>query len=184
MLVLGHEMLGAGVVLADPAEWSVPPFSGELLDGVVWGRGAIDMFNLTASMAVATKRLATSGFRPRGTLIYLAVADEEALGTWGAKWLVDHEWDAVATDYVLTESGGYHLPGGAQARLPVLVAEKGTFWTKIRVHGTPGHGSQPYETNNALVTAAEVVTLPKCGHNPHMEAREAFVAAVEQGFIH
>jgi acetylornithine deacetylase/succinyl-diaminopimelate desuccinylase-like protein len=115
------------------------------------------MLNLTASQAVAFRRLADSGFKPRGTLIYLAVADEEALGTWGAHWLLDHERDAVYADYVLTESGGHQMPTPNGPRLPVLVAEKGTYWTKIRVHGTPGHGSQPYRTDNALVTAAEVV---------------------------
>jgi acetylornithine deacetylase/succinyl-diaminopimelate desuccinylase-like protein len=115
------------------------------------------MLNLTASQAVAFRRLADSGFRPRGTLIYLAVADEEALGTWGAHWLLDHERDAVYADYVLTESGGFQIPTPHGPRLPVLVGEKGTYWTKIRVHGTPGHGSQPYRTDNALVTAAEVV---------------------------
>ena len=115
------------------------------------------MLNLTASQAVAFRRLADSGFTPEGTLIYLAVADEEALGTWGANWLVDHEWDAVAADYVLTESGGFQMPSPDGPRLPVMVAEKGTFWSKLHVHGTPGHGSQPYGTDNALVTAAEVV---------------------------
>jgi len=71
--------------------------------------------------------------------------------------LLDHERDAVYADYVLTESGGFQIPSPAGPRLPVLVGEKGTFWTKIRVHGTPGHGSQPFHTDNALVTAAEVV---------------------------
>jgi acetylornithine deacetylase/succinyl-diaminopimelate desuccinylase-like protein len=89
--------------------------------------------------------------------VYFAVADEEALGTWGARWLVDHEWEAVHADYVLTESGGYQVPGTDGPRLPVLVAEKGTFWSKLRVRGTPGHGSQPFRSDNALVTAAEVV---------------------------
>ena len=76
----------------------------------MWGRGAVDMLNLTASQAVAFRRLADSGFKPKGTLIYLAVADEEALGTWGADWLVEHERDAVYADYVLTESGGFQIP--------------------------------------------------------------------------
>jgi len=124
---------------------------------MVWGRGAVDMLNLTATQAVAFRRLAEEGFRPKGTLLYLAVADEEALGTWGAHWLVDHELDAVRADYVLTESGGFQMPTEHGPRLPVMVAEKGTFWSKIHVHGTPGHGSQPFNTDNALVRAAEVV---------------------------
>ena len=153
LLLMGH----TDVVPVNYDGWTRDPFSGDLEDGMVWGRGAIDMLNLTASQAVAFRRLADSGFTPRGTLIYLAVADEEALGTWGARWLVDHEWEAVGADYVLTESGGFQMPSPHGPRLPVMVAEKGTFWSKIHVHGTPGHGSQPFHTDNALVTAAEVV---------------------------
>ena len=153
LMLMGH----TDVVPVNPDGWSRDPFGAEVVDGFVWGRGAIDMLNLTASQAVAFRRLADSGFRPRGTLIYFAVADEEALGRWGADWLLDHERDAVYADYVLTESGGFQIPSPDGPRLPVLVAEKGTFWTKIRVRGTPGHGSQPFRTDNALVTAAEVV---------------------------
>ncbi|MSO78847.1 MAG: M20/M25/M40 family metallo-hydrolase, partial [Acidimicrobiia bacterium] len=153
LLLMGH----TDVVPVNPDGWTQDPFSGDLIDGFVWGRGAVDMLNITASQAVAFKRLADSGFKPKGTLIYLAVADEEALGTWGAKWLVEHERDAVYADYVLTESGGYQMPTGDGVRLPVLTAEKGTFWSKLKIRGTPGHGSQPFRTDNALVTAAEVV---------------------------
>ncbi len=153
LLLMGH----TDVVPVNPDGWTRDPFSGDLIDGFVWGRGAVDMLNITASQAVAFRRLAESGFKPKGTLIYLAVADEEALGTWGAKWLVEHEHDAVYADYVLTESGGYQMPTADGVRLPVLTAEKGTFWSKLRIRGTPGHGSQPFRTDNALVTAAEVV---------------------------
>jgi acetylornithine deacetylase/succinyl-diaminopimelate desuccinylase-like protein len=153
LMLMGH----TDVVPVNHEGWTRDPFSGDLDDGMVWGRGAIDMLNITASQAVAFRRLAESGFTPKGTLVYLAVADEEALGTWGARWLVDHEWDAIAADYVLTESGGFQMPSPHGPRLPVMVAEKGTFWSKIHVHGTPGHGSQPFRTDNALVTAAEVV---------------------------
>ena len=152
LLLMGH----TDVVPVNVDGWTRDPFGGDVVDGFVWGRGAIDMLNLTASQAVAFRRLAESGFTPRGTLIYLAVADEEALGKWGAHWLLDHERDAVYADYVLTESGGWQMPGPTR-KLPVLVAEKGTFWSKMRIHGTPGHGSQPFRTDNALVTAAEVV---------------------------
>jgi acetylornithine deacetylase/succinyl-diaminopimelate desuccinylase-like protein len=153
LMLMGH----TDVVPVNPDGWTRDPFSAEVVDGFVWGRGAVDMLNLTASQAVAFRRLADSGFRPRGSLVYFAVADEEALGTWGAHWLLDHEREAIFADYVLTESGGFQIPTPGGPRLPVLVAEKGTFWTKIRVYGTPGHGSQPYRTDNALVTAAEVV---------------------------
>ncbi len=153
LLLMGH----TDVVPVSIDGWSRDPFGGELVDGEVWGRGAVDMLNLTASMAVATRRLAASGFRPRGTLIYLAVADEEALGQHGAGYLVEHELDAVRADYVITESGGIPIPSPTGPKLPVMVAEKGSHWAQLRVRGTPGHGSQPYRTDNALVTAAEVV---------------------------
>jgi len=153
LLLMGH----TDVVPVNPDGWSRDPFSGDFEDGVVWGRGAIDMLNITASQAVAFRRLAESGFKPRGTLAYLAVADEEALGTWGARWLVENELNFVSADYVLTESGGFQMPSPNGPRLPVMVAEKGTYWTKLHVHGTPGHGSQPLRTDNALVKAAELV---------------------------
>lgn len=154
LLLMGH----TDVVPVNPSGWSRDPFGAEIDDGFVWGRGAVDMLNLTASMAVAFRRLADSGFTPRGTLAYLAVADEEALGTWGAKWLTEHESDAVVADYVLTESGGFQMPSPDGPRLPVMVEEKGTFWSHLTVRGTPGHASQPFRTDNALVTAAKIVT--------------------------
>ncbi|MHB8670724.1 MAG: M20/M25/M40 family metallo-hydrolase [Acidimicrobiales bacterium] len=153
LMLMGH----TDVVPANPEGWSRDPFGGEVVDGEVWGRGAVDMLNLTASMAVATRRLAADGFRPRGTFVYLAVADEEALGRLGAGWLADHERDAVAVDYVITESGGIPIQSRSGPKLPVLVAEKGTHWCTLRVRGTPGHASQPFRTDNALVKAAEVV---------------------------
>jgi acetylornithine deacetylase/succinyl-diaminopimelate desuccinylase-like protein len=153
LLLMGH----TDVVGVNPDHWRHDPFGGELIDGEVWGRGAVDMLNLTSSMAVAVRRLARSGFRPRGSLVYLAVADEEALGEWGAEHLVRHELDAVGADYVITESGGIPLPSPAGLKLPVIVGEKGALWGKLRIGGTAGHGSQPYRTDNALVTAAEVV---------------------------
>jgi acetylornithine deacetylase/succinyl-diaminopimelate desuccinylase-like protein len=152
LMLMGH----TDVVPATEG-WTRDPFGGELVDGEVWGRGAVDMLNLTASMAVATRRLATEGWKPEGTLVYFAVADEEALGTHGAGWMADHETDAVRADYVITESGGIPMPSPEGVRLPVIVGEKGTYWCKLIVKGTPGHGSQPLRTDNALVTAAEVV---------------------------
>src|SRR5439155_15528184 len=155
LLLMGH----TDVVPANPDGWRRDPFGGELVDGEVWGRGAVDMLNLTASMAVATRHLLTDGFRPRGTLTYLAVADEEALGTYGAAWMLRERPDAVRSDFVVTEMGGFRmpLPSSGGPKLPVMVAEKGTYWCKLRVRGTPGHGSMPLRTDNALVKAAEVV---------------------------
>ena len=153
-----HLMGHTDVVPVSPDGWERDPFGGELVDGVVWGRGAIDMLDVTASMAVAVKRLLASGFRPKGTLIYSAMSDEEALGTWGAKWLTENAWDDVKCDYMVTEFGGARIPIGTGAKLPIMVAEKGSQWTRLRVKGTPGHGSMPYKADNALVKASELIT--------------------------
>lgn len=153
-----HLMGHLDVVPANADAWKRDPFGGELVDGEVWGRGAIDMLSITATMAVAVRRLAASGFRPRGTLVYSAVADEEALGTWGADWLARNHWDEVKTDYLVTEVGGarFSIAGGAP-KFPVAVAEKGSHWMRLRVAGTSGHGSMPYRTDNAVVKAGELV---------------------------
>jgi acetylornithine deacetylase/succinyl-diaminopimelate desuccinylase-like protein len=153
LLLLGH----TDVVPVTPSHWSRDPFGGELVDGEVWGRGAIDMLNLTASMAVAVRHLAVSGFRPRGTLVYCAVADEEAGGRHGAEWLAEHAADDLGCDYVITESGGMVHDGPKGRTVTVTVAEKGASWRRLRVSGAPGHGSMPYGVDNALVKAAEVV---------------------------
>ena len=135
LCLMGH----TDVVPVNPAGWREDPFGGELIDGEVWGRGAIDMLNITATMAVAFKRLAQSGFRPRGSLIYFAVADEEAGGRLGAEWMVDNHWDAVASDYVLTEIGGWSdLPGDGSRRIVVCIAEKGLAWRRLTVKAHPG----------------------------------------------
>jgi acetylornithine deacetylase/succinyl-diaminopimelate desuccinylase-like protein len=153
LLLMGH----TDVVPVSPSGWKRDPFAAELVDGVVWGRGAIDMLNLTSTMAVATRRLRTTGWRPRGTLIYLAVADEEAGGVYGAEHLVEREFDAVKCDYVVTESGGVPIPTPSGYKLRVSVGEKGGHWRRLVVHGTPGHGSRPFRTDNALVTAAIII---------------------------
>jgi acetylornithine deacetylase/succinyl-diaminopimelate desuccinylase-like protein len=153
LLLMGH----TDVVPVNPSGWERDPFGAEVVDGIVWGRGATDMLHITATMAVATRRLAARGFRPRGTLIYLAVADEEAGGTYGASFLTRDKFDAVKADYVITESGGVPIPTPTAVKLPVTVGEKGVNWRRLVVKGTPGHGSMPFRTDNALVTAAEVV---------------------------
>jgi acetylornithine deacetylase/succinyl-diaminopimelate desuccinylase-like protein len=154
LCLMGH----TDVVPVNPDGWSRDPFGGELVDGEVWGRGALDMLCITASMAVAFRRLADEGFRPKGTLIYFGVADEEAGGHWGAEYMIDHHWDVVGAPYVLTESGGYSgVTSDGTRHITINVAEKGLAWRRLRVHGTPGHGSMPYGADNALITAAEIV---------------------------
>ena len=153
LCLMGH----TDVVPVNESGWSRDPFGGELVDGEVWGRGAVDMLNLTASMAVAFRHLASSGFRPRGDLIFLAVADEESGSRYGMQWMADHAADAVRADYVLTENGGLHSGPAEAPYVGINVGEKGVAWRRLRVRGVPGHGSMPFRSDNALVKAARVV---------------------------
>ena len=155
LCLMGH----TDVVPVTPKNWTRDPFGGEVVNGEVWGRGALDMLNLTASQAVAFKSLARRGWRPKGTLVYLACADEEAGGTLGAGYVCDRHWDALDADYLLTENGGTvsQAPHGG-LNVTVHVGEKGVAWRRLRVRGTPGHGSMPYGADNALVKAAKVVS--------------------------
>lgn len=150
--LMGH----TDVVPVTAERWTRDPFGAEVVDGEVWGRGAIDMLNLTAAMAVALRHLA-EGPRPAATTVLLAVADEEAGGALGAGWLTEHAWDEVAADVCLTESGGIRTSTPAGPAVVVAAAEKGLSWRRITVSGTSSHGSRPYGADNAVVTAAEVV---------------------------
>ncbi len=153
LCLMGH----TDVVPVNPQGWTNDPFGGELIDGEIWGRGAVDMLNLTSSMAVAFRHLADSGFKPKGDLIFFGVADEEAGSAAGAKWFAEHEPDAIRADYVLTENGGIHLGTPERPSIVMNVGEKGIEWRRLRVRGTPGHGSRPFRSDNALVRAAAVV---------------------------
>ncbi len=157
LCLMGH----TDVVPVNASGWSEDPFGGEIIDGPdgpeVWGRGAVDMLNLTASMAVTFRNLADNGFRPTGDLIYFGVADEEAGSAYGARWMADHHADAIRADYVLTESGGLHTGPAEAPFIGVNIAEKGVAWRRLRVKGTPGHGSAPFRRDNALVKAAGVI---------------------------
>src|SRR5215467_13670838 len=157
LCLMGH----TDVVPVTREHWTRDPFGGDLVNGEVWGRGAVDMLNLTASQAVAFRTLARrpGGWRPRGTLVYLACADEEAGGTLGAGHVCDRHWDSLRANYLLTENGGTvsRRPDGDGLNVTVHVGEKGVAWRRLRVRGTPGHGSMPHGANNALVKAAKVV---------------------------
>jgi acetylornithine deacetylase/succinyl-diaminopimelate desuccinylase-like protein len=155
LLFLGH----TDVVLADPAEWSVPPFSGELRDGLVWGRGALDMKSEVAANAVAMASLAREGFRPSGDLIFAATADEEGGAAYvGLQWLCDEHPDAVRCDFAINEGGGdrIELADGRPIYVPT-VAEKMSAPFRILVQGRSGHASMPGIADNALVKAADLI---------------------------
>jgi acetylornithine deacetylase/succinyl-diaminopimelate desuccinylase-like protein len=154
LCLMGH----TDVVPVNADGWRHDPFGGELIGDEIWGRGAVDMLNLTASMAVVFRSFADRGFRPKGDLMFFAVADEEAGSKHGARWVADHHADAIRCDYMLTENGGVHSGPEGRRSISVNIAEKGVAWRRLRVKGTPGHGSMPFGSDNALVTAAKVVS--------------------------
>ena len=154
LLFLSH----TDVVLADPDEWSVPPFSGELRDGEVWGRGALDMKGQVAASAVAIASLARDGFQPSGDLLFTATADEEVGDDFGLSWLCREHPDAVRCDYAINEGGGDRLVlADGTAIYEVTAAEKQTAPFRIHVRGRSGHASMPGIADNALVKAARLI---------------------------
>lgn len=159
LCLMGH----TDVVPVSEDGWVNDPFGGELItssDGVdeVWGRGAVDMLNLTSSMLVAFRDVVRTGVRYPGDLVFFGVADEEAGGINGAMPIVRDQWDLVACDYVLTEYGGTPAHGADGTTVLMTTAEKGLGGRWVTVQGTPGHGSMPFGTDNALVKAAQIVT--------------------------
>src|SRR5438093_8235345 len=120
LLFLSH----TDVVLADAAEWSADPFGGELRDGAVWGRGALDMKGHVAANAVALASLAREGFEPAGDLIFAATADEEVGDGFGLSWLCSEHPDSIRCDYAVNEGGGDRLELGTERYWIVTTAEK------------------------------------------------------------
>ena len=142
---------------ANAADWQVPPFSGLIKDGYVWGRGAVDIKNLVAAHAVAAARIAAQGGPAAGTLVYACTADEEEGAVGGARWLVKHRPDLMRCDYVINEGGGHFIETVAGRVYLLESGEKGTAQFRLVVHGEAGHASVPLRRGNAVLAAAQVV---------------------------
>jgi acetylornithine deacetylase/succinyl-diaminopimelate desuccinylase-like protein len=163
-------------VLADPAEWSVDPWSAELRDGFVWGRGAVDMKDQLAAELAAALSLAEQGWRPEaGELLLVVTADEETGGVLGAQWLCREHADRVRADLVVNEGGGGVIRYEGRSVYPVCVGEKGVFRFKLTTEGRGGHASAPRFGDNALAKLAPVLTAlrerrPSFDRTPEPEA--------------
>jgi acetylornithine deacetylase/succinyl-diaminopimelate desuccinylase-like protein len=145
---LGH----VDTVLADAGDWQHDPWSGDVHDGCLWGRGALDMKSQVAAEVVAAASLARSGWRPqRGELKLFSVVDEEVGGTEGAKWLTEERPDVAYADFILNEGGGAVMPFGDRRLYGVCTGEKGTFRFRVRARGRAGHASIPDMGDNALL---------------------------------
>jgi acetylornithine deacetylase/succinyl-diaminopimelate desuccinylase-like protein len=176
LLLLSH----TDTVLADPAEWRLDPWSGELRDGQVWGRGALDMKGQVAASAVAVASLAREGFEPPGDLIFAACADEEVGAGFGLQWLVEEHPETVRAEYCINEGGGDRLVLGGRPFWICSTAEKMSAPFRLIVHGRSGHASRPQIADNALVKAAPIIErLGRFSDEPELGPEvEAFLGAV------
>ena len=171
LLLLSH----TDTVVADPVEWQLDPWSGELRNGEVWGRGALDMKGQVAAGAVAIASLAREGFEPAGDLIFAATADEEVGEDFGLSWLCAEHPDAVRAEYCVNEGAGDRIDfGGGRVFYLCGTAEKMSSPFVLRVHGRSGHASMPGISDNALVKAARLIErLAEYRPEPRLEPEVA-----------
>jgi acetylornithine deacetylase/succinyl-diaminopimelate desuccinylase-like protein len=153
LLIHGH----LDVVPADAADWQVGPFSGELQDDCIWGRGAVDMKDMDAMILAVVRQRLREGRRPPRDIVLAFLADEEAGGTWGARWLVDNHAELFeGVTEAVGEVGGFSATIGGRRIYPIQTAEKGMAWLRLTARGTAGHGSM-LQPDNAVTELAETV---------------------------
>ena len=153
LLLLAH----TDTVLADPAEWARDPWSGDIVDEEVWGRGALDMKGHVAAAAVAFASLVRDGARPSGDVLLALTADEEVGDDFGASWLAREHPDTVRADFGVNEGGGERCVFGDRVFYLCAVGEKATAPFRLRLHGRSGHASDPHAADNALLKAGPVL---------------------------
>jgi len=153
LVVHGH----LDVVPAQKEDWQVDPFSGEEKDGLIWGRGAVDMKDMDAMILSVARDMARTGTKPKRDIVFAFFADEEAGGKYGARWAVDNRPELFdgATE-AISEVGGFSANIGGKRAYLLQTAEKGIAWLRLAVSGRAGHGSQ-INTDNAVTTLAGAV---------------------------
>jgi acetylornithine deacetylase/succinyl-diaminopimelate desuccinylase-like protein len=173
LLIHGH----LDVVPADAADWRVHPFSGEVTGDCVWGRGAVDMKDFDAiTLAVVKQRLA-EGRKPPRDVVLAFLADEEAGGTWGARWLVDNHPELFeGVTEAIGEVGGFSVTIGGKRLYLLQTAEKGMAWMRLSARGTAGHGSM-IQPDNAVTEIAEAIARIGRHEWPIRETEAAFAFA-------
>ncbi|MCK6551907.1 M20/M25/M40 family metallo-hydrolase [Myxococcota bacterium] len=135
------------VVPVELSRWTHPPFAGEIHDGYLWGRGAIDMKHMAVMSALVVARLKREGVKLARDVIFAGVADEEMGCEMGSKWLVDHYPELVRAEYAIGESGAFTVYLNGATLYPIATAERGLVWMKLKLEGPPGHGSLPRGDN-------------------------------------
>jgi acetylornithine deacetylase/succinyl-diaminopimelate desuccinylase-like protein len=161
LLLLSH----LDVVAAEREHWSHDPFGGEVADGCIWGRGALDMKDAVVMQLMTMILLKRQGIPLERDVIFAATADEEAGGQYGAGFMVDRHLDLVQAEYALSEFGGYPIRLGGRRVYLCQVAEKGICWVRMTAHGTPGHASRPHQ-DNAVVKLSRGIARLSQSHLP------------------
>ena len=181
-LVLLHHM---DVVPAEAGKWKHPPYSGTLIDGEVWGRGAQDCKSLGVIELLTFLLLKREGIQPRRDIVYMATADEETGGKWGVGWLFENHPEMMRAEFVINEGGGLGMVVGQRHVYTCQTAEKGICWLKLTFRGRPGHGSVPHE-DNCIVQMAKAVERISSYTSPlrGTSTTENFIRGIaeEQGF--
>ncbi len=157
LLLMSH----LDVVPAEPDKWAHPPFAAELVDGVIWGRGAVDTKNLTAVQLMLLLLLKREGIPLRRDVILAATADEEAGGLTGMGWLVEERPEILEAEYAINEGGGFGLDIGRRRVYVCQSAEKGVCWMKLTAEGKSGHASTPKGDNAVAILAEAIARLSR-----------------------
>lgn len=159
LIVHGH----IDVVPANAEDWSVDPFSGEIRDGMIWGRGALDMKNMDAMILAIVRKWARTGYKPPRKIVLVFFADEEAGMTYGSRWMVkEHPEVFAGCSEAISEVGGFSVTVGDGKRLYLVEgAQKGIHWMKLTAHGRAGHGSMMNDDNAITAIASAVEKIGK-----------------------
>ncbi len=194
LLLLNH----MDVVPVDPARWNTNPFGAEIKDGLMWGRGTLDMKSTGIMQLTALILMKQLGITPSRDIVFLATCDEETGGVNGAGWMIQHHWDELNPEYVLDEGGvgSRDVYTIGKTVFGVSVADKRVFWLKLRATGTSGHASQPIpdNANDILIAAIEKAKQLQPPNKPNavvLEMRRAvgtfasnkFMNAIQQNTI-
>jgi len=194
LLLLNH----MDVVPVDASRWREGPFSADIKDGVMWGRGTLDMKSTGIMQLTAFMLLKQLGITPARDIVFVATCDEETGGVSGATWMIQNHWDEMNPEYVLDEGGAGSRDVYSEGKLTfgISVAEKQVLWLRLRATGTAGHGSQPIadNANDLLIRAIEKAKeFPPSGKpNPIVQemrqslgtlASNKFMNAIQQNTI-
>jgi acetylornithine deacetylase/succinyl-diaminopimelate desuccinylase-like protein len=145
LVLLNH----TDVVPVERQYWSFEPFSGAVVDGTIYGRGALDMKSMGIMELIAMFLVKRHGLKHTRDIVYMALADEEAGGVWGIEWMAQHHPETLDAEYVINEGGWgqAEIFGTRRPAFNCSISEKGPLWLKLTAEGRPGHGSVPHPDN-------------------------------------